>query len=159
MGEEVGGIEVTETSLTEMILNRTQLNPGIWLYTYLLHSKNDLLRPGNAKDVSEISWQNLRSPLDTIDYTISLSNMDSMPESLDRSVRDAINKVLEKQRRAINFGNLLWRPGIKETIQDYFNYLKSPTGYIPRVNEQVSGRTPIEIFDFLEEYKEEEFNH
>ncbi len=45
---------------------------------------------------------------------------------------------------------------IRETIQDYYEYLRSPADYVPRIHAQVSGKIPLEIFDFLEEYKEEE---
>ncbi|MBI2021290.1 NUDIX hydrolase [Candidatus Daviesbacteria bacterium] len=156
MGEEIGRVEVYETSLVQRPLNKIQLNPGIWLYTYLLYSKNNLVHPGEAKDVSDISWHDLDPPLRVIDYIISLRSLDSLPEDLDPTVKDAIRKVLAKERRVINFGNLLWRPGVKETIQDYYEYLKSPDDYIPRVHDQASGKVPIEMFSFLEEYKEEE---
>lgn len=155
-GEEVENINVRETSLASIYLGRVQLSLGIWLHNFLLHTDDNEVRMGKAADVSQLAWFDPKEAYEAPVILLSKEEKSELPQFLNPVVRIWVERYLTglDSTQRVSLGSLKWRPGVRESIHSYLEYLKDPDRYIPKSYPVTIDDFPPEII--LEEYKEED---
>lgn len=155
-GEEVKGVLVRESRLTNIYLASIQISPGIWLYDYLLHTESNEFSKGYGSDITEIRWANTGEVLEAPIFRLSREEAHLLPDFLDSTIKDWIsrylNQLIDDQR--VSLGSLIWRPGVRETLHTYKIYREDPSVFVPASYPQTIDDFPPEII--LEEYIEED---
>lgn len=149
--EEVGGLHLIETRLTDRLLCVIQHRPGTWVNYYLLHTQDSFFVPGSAKDFGDLRWERPESILSSRKYTLMRNHGDQLPSFLDPLVRQAIMRVLDDLQvdKSLFLGSLKWRPGVEDSVKTYYDLRRSESTFSPPIITSTIDQIPSLVFKHI----------